>query len=92
MKFKLKLPANGLLGIMSNTNKDYFKNAGGDCETFISKIKLVHSKRVFTLDKSLKFKINIHDIKEALEMIKKYKLDIVEDKKFLDYYILYIIV
>ena len=25
MKFKLKLPANGLLGIMSNTNKDYFK-------------------------------------------------------------------
>ena len=69
------------------TNKDYFKNAGGDCETFISKIKLVHSKRVFTLDKSLKFKINIHDIKEALEMIKKYKLDIVEDKKFLDYYI-----
>jgi SpoVK/Ycf46/Vps4 family AAA+-type ATPase len=68
------------------TNKEYFKNAGGDCETFISKIKMAHSKRVFTLDKTLKFKINITDITEALNMIKKYKLN-TEEKKFLDYYI-----
>ena len=68
------------------TNKEYFKNAGGDCETFISKIKMVHSKRVFILDNSLKFKINIDDITEGLNMIKKYKLP-TEEKKFLDYYI-----
>ena len=66
------------------TNKEYFKNAGGDCETFISKIKMVHSKRVFTLDKSFKFKININDVTEALNIIKKYKMN--TEKIFLDYY------
>ena len=68
------------------TNKDMFQNAGGDIETFISKIKLTHSKRVFTLDTTLKFKINNQDIENALNMLKKYKLKN-EEKKFLDYYI-----
>lgn len=66
-------------------NKPYFKNAGGDIETFISKIKLVHSKRVFTLDKTFKFIITDEDIKEGLKLLKKYKL-VKEEKKFLDYY------
>ena len=66
-------------------NKNYFKNAGGDIETFISKIKLVHSKRVFTMDKSFKFIITDEDIKEGLNLIKKYKL-VKEEKRFLDYY------
>lgn len=66
-------------------NKQYFKNAGGDIETFISKIKLVHSKRVFTMDKTFRFIIIDEDIKEALNLIKKYKL-VKDEKRFLDYY------
>ena len=39
-------------------NKEYFKNFGGDIETFISKIKMAHSKRIFCLNKENKFIIN----------------------------------
>ena len=59
-------------------NKDLFTNSGGDIETFISKCKMIHSKRVFGLDKKFKFIINEEDIKNSLEMFKKHKLFNVE--------------
>jgi SpoVK/Ycf46/Vps4 family AAA+-type ATPase len=83
IKWELNIEKKDLVEFFK-TNKEYFKNAGGDCETFISKIKMVHSKRVFTLDKSFKFKININDVTEALNIIKKYKVN--TEKTFLDYY------
>jgi hypothetical protein len=52
-------------------NKDYFKHTGGSIETFISKIKMVHSKRVFTLDKEFKFIINKEDMDKGIEEVKK---------------------
>ena len=72
--------------IFFENNKELFKSSGGDIETFISKIKMVHSKRIFNQDKNLKFKINIEDINNALAILKKYKLQ-KEKKITYDYYI-----
>jgi SpoVK/Ycf46/Vps4 family AAA+-type ATPase len=57
------------------TEKEYFKNFGGDIETFITKIKMFHSKRVFILDKEHKFIITKDDVNGGLEMVKKYRLN-----------------
>ena len=55
-------------------NRDFFKNVGGDIETFITKIKMVHSKRVFCLDKEHKFIITEDDIQNGLDLTKKYRV------------------
>lgn len=52
-------------------NEEYFKNAGGDIETFISKCKMMHSRRVFSMPKEHKFVLTREDIIEALEFMKK---------------------
>lgn len=52
-------------------NKDFFKNAGGDIETFISKCKMVHSRRVFCLGKEHKFILTKEDLNTAMEFLKK---------------------
>ena len=57
---------------MISKNKDIFKNAGGSCENLFSKIKLVHSKRVFGQNTSLKFKITEEDFNNAITMMIKY--------------------
>ena len=69
-----------------NENKDHFKNFGGSIETFISKCKMIHAKRVFTLDKEFKFILNKEDFKNSLEMIKKNNF-IKERKPVYDYFI-----
>lgn len=51
-------------------NKDLFKNAGGDIETFLSKCKMAHSYRVFSLDPEHKFVLIDQDILQAIEMVK----------------------
>jgi SpoVK/Ycf46/Vps4 family AAA+-type ATPase len=62
------------LTIFFSNNKDEFKNSGGDIENFISKCKMIHSKRVFSLDKEHKFKINKQDLDTTLTFFKKFKL------------------
>lgn len=52
-------------------NKGMFKNAGGDVETFLSKCKMVHAKRVFSLGKEHKFVLNKDDLEQGIEMMKK---------------------
>jgi Holliday junction resolvasome RuvABC ATP-dependent DNA helicase subunit len=54
------------------SNKELLPDSGGSMETLLSKIKLTHSKRVFGKDKELKFIITIQDIKDAIDMIKKF--------------------
>ena len=51
-------------------NKDLFLNLGGDIETFISKCKMIHSKRVISLDKEHRFIFKKDDIETTLEMFK----------------------
>jgi SpoVK/Ycf46/Vps4 family AAA+-type ATPase len=69
-------------------NKEYFKNFGGDIETFISKIKMAHSKRIFCLDKENKFIINTEDISTGIKMMKNSKL-YKQDTKNIAYDMLY---
>lgn len=52
-------------------NKELFKNTGGSIETFISKIKMLHAKRVFSLDKSCRFKLNREDIENGIREVNK---------------------
>jgi SpoVK/Ycf46/Vps4 family AAA+-type ATPase len=54
-------------------NKKYFKNAGGDIETFITKCKIYHSKRVFTLEKEHKFILTKKDFTDAMSYIIKHR-------------------
>ena len=54
-------------------NKKYFKNAGGDIETFLSKCKMVHAKRIIGLDKVHKFVLTQEDIDNGIELVKKHK-------------------
>jgi SpoVK/Ycf46/Vps4 family AAA+-type ATPase len=54
-------------------NKDIFKNGGGSMETFLTKCKMFHSKRVFSLSREYKFKINLQDVQKAVEYLKKFK-------------------
>ena len=55
-------------------NKNEFKNFGGDVETFISKIKITHSKRVFGLENKFKFIISIEDFNNAYDIVKLHKM------------------
>lgn len=52
-----------------NHHKDLFKNAGGDVETFFSKCKMMHSKRVFTMDKKQKFILIEEDLNSAIDYV-----------------------
>jgi hypothetical protein len=51
-----------------------FKNAGGDIETFLSKCKIVHAKRVFSLDPKHMFVLTKKDLKGGINLMKKYRL------------------
>ena len=54
-----------------DTNKELFKYYGRDMETLFSKVKIVHSKRVFCLLKDEKTKISIDDMENGLIVYKK---------------------
>jgi hypothetical protein len=83
IKWDINIDKNVLVNIF-NENKDVFKDGGGSCEILVTKIKLVHSKRVLGLDKSLRFTIVADDIKDAINLIKKYSAK--KQEKNYDYY------
>jgi SpoVK/Ycf46/Vps4 family AAA+-type ATPase len=53
-------------------NPEMFKHYGGDIEVCISKIKMIHSRRVFSLGKEHKFILTKEDLKNTIEYIKKH--------------------
>jgi SpoVK/Ycf46/Vps4 family AAA+-type ATPase len=53
-------------------NRDLFKHTGGSIETFISKLKMIHSKRVFPLEKEVKFKFTIEDLDNCIKEVRKH--------------------
>jgi SpoVK/Ycf46/Vps4 family AAA+-type ATPase len=55
------------------SEKQLFTYAGGDIETMLSKSKMLHAKRVFSLDEEHKFVLTIEDLNEAIVHIKKNK-------------------
>jgi hypothetical protein len=54
-------------------NEELFNNAGGDIETFISKCKMMHSRRVFSLGKEHKFILTNDDLEATVEYLKKHR-------------------
>ena len=56
-------------------NKKYFKHAGGDVETFLSKCKIVHARRIIGLDKIHRFVLTKKDLQNGIELMKKHKKD-----------------
>jgi SpoVK/Ycf46/Vps4 family AAA+-type ATPase len=53
------------------SQKDYFKNNGGDCLNLVSKAKICHSKRVFGKKSYIKRFLNNEDVQNAFELVKK---------------------
>lgn len=53
-------------------NETFFEYAGGSIETFIGKIKMIHAKRVFNLDKESMYSISYKDLKNTIDYMKKY--------------------
>ena len=50
------------------TNSSNFKNYGGDIETFFSKCKMGHARRVFSLEQRHRFVLTSIDLDTALEL------------------------
>ena len=72
-KWELKTDINNeYLVNMFKNNKEMFKHTGGSIETFITKMKMCHSKRVFSLDRDVKFIITKQDIENTIEETKKH--------------------
>ncbi len=65
--WKMNIDINRLLDIVEKHMK-YFKNMGGDVEKFITNLKLVHAKRIFSLDIHHKKIITETDITEAFRL------------------------
>jgi len=66
-------------------NKDKFIFFGRDIETFISKIKIAHSNRIFGLSEEHKKKINMLDIENGFKKYLENKIDNNEDVYFKNY-------
>jgi SpoVK/Ycf46/Vps4 family AAA+-type ATPase len=65
-------------------NIKYFINTGGDIETFLTKCKIAHSRRVISLDGDHKFILTIEDLQNGIELVKKNKtIDSTEDTRHL---------
>lgn len=73
MKWEIEVDKEDITKILKK-EKDLFKNAGGDIETFLSKCKMVHARRVFSLDTEHMFIFTKKDIENSIELIKKNKL------------------
>ncbi len=56
-------------------NKKYFKNFGGDIETFLSKCKMAHARRVFSLDERHRFVLLAEDLQQAKALLEQNQLD-----------------
>ena len=80
MNWQIVLDRNDIKDIIK-ANIKLFKNTGGDIQTFFSKCKMVHAKRVFSLDFEHMFILTKSDLDNGLELMEKYKLkEDIEDK------------
>jgi len=79
MKWQIGMDKKDIVEIIKK-DKNLFKHAGGDVETFLSKMKMVHAKRVFSLDPEHMFVFTKKDMANAIELIKKNLLNKQENK------------
>ena len=55
------------------SQRDYFKNNGGDCLNLMSRARICHSRRVFGQPRYLKRLLNISDIRNAFDILKRHQ-------------------
>ena len=79
MKWTSGLDKKDIINILKH-EMETFKYSGGDIEIFLSKCKMIHAKRVFTLDKEHKFILTKKDIEDTLAIFKKSKIKVETDK------------
>jgi stage V sporulation protein K len=85
IKWQLGCDKENIISIIKE-NKDLFKHAGGDIELLLSKAKITHSKRVFSLDPEHMYILTKKDIENSIEMMKNNRLDEEEDLSKLTMY------
>ena len=61
--------------LLIDDNKHLFKNFGGDVENLLTKAKMSHAVRVFSLEEHHKFILTIEDFLDAINTIKKQRLN-----------------
>ncbi len=69
--WKTDISKSKLSSLISPHLSTIFKNFGGSIETWIAKTKLAHSRRVFSLDFSLKYILSFDDFSSSLSSLKK---------------------
>jgi hypothetical protein len=73
MNWKVHVNKEELIHIIKK-EKQLFKFAGGDLEILLSKSKMVHAKRVFSLDKEYTSILTKTDFEEGIKLMKEHKL------------------
>lgn len=63
-----------------SANVDLFKHSGGDVETYISKCKIAHAVRAFTLPNEVKFILTKEDFDEGIKIIRENKNEQKDDR------------
>ena len=74
VEWKINVGLNDLSEFIKKNNK-CFKNFGGDIETFLSKCKMAHAQRVFSLEDRHRFIITQEDLDKAIELSLKNNMD-----------------
>jgi DNA replicative helicase MCM subunit Mcm2 (Cdc46/Mcm family) len=79
-----QLFAHAFLTELIRDNEDLFINAGGDVENFITKAKILHANRVFTLDQCVKFTLTDEDFQNAIIAVRE--MNAKKEDKYLQMY------
>jgi SpoVK/Ycf46/Vps4 family AAA+-type ATPase len=74
VEWKINVSLDALSEFIKKNNK-CFKNFGGDIETFLSKCKMAHAQRVFSLEDRHRFIITQEDLDKAIELTLKNNMD-----------------
>ncbi len=68
------IPTTRAVSEIIEKNKDLFENSGRDVETFLTKAKMTHARRVFPLSKRHKKILTKEDLKNGIKLIKENKI------------------
>ena len=69
MKWDIGFNKEDVIKLLKENKDELFKHAGGDIETFLTKCKIVHAKRVFSLDKEHSFVFTKKDMKGGIKLM-----------------------
>lgn len=65
--------SNDFISNLIKNNIQYFQNTAGDIETFLTKCKIAHSKRVISSEPEYKFILLEDDLLNGIELVKKHQ-------------------